>query len=73
MQTYHKEERGDPHRFETKRMKEKRPQPRTQIDKTMYKRGEITTKATEMQTIIREYCENYMVTNCAIWKKWTNS
>ena len=39
-------------------------------DKIINDRGEITTNTTEIQTIMKEYYENYIPENWGIWEKW---
>ena len=50
----------------------KKKKEKTQINKITQERGEITTNTAEIQTIKENIMSNYMPTNWAIWKKWTN-
>ena len=43
------------------------------LNKIRNENGEITTDNTEIQRIIRDYCQNYMSIKWTKWKKWTNS
>ena len=51
----------------------KKKRERTQINKIVNERGEITTNTKEIQTIIRTYYEQLYATNLTIWKKWMHS
>ena len=44
---------------------------RTQINKNRNEK-EVATDTSEIQRIIRDYYENYMLTNWTIYKKWIN-
>ena len=46
---------------------------RTQINKIRNERGDVTIDTSEIHRIIRDYYENYMLTNWTIYKKWINS
>jgi Zn-dependent peptidase ImmA (M78 family) len=43
---------------------------KTQISKIRNAKGEITTNIMEVQEIIRDYFENYILINMKILKKW---
>ena len=50
----------------------KKKRERTQINTIRNERGEITTDTTEIQRIVRNYCEQLMPRNLKTWVKWTN-
>ena len=47
----------------------KKKKDRTQIHKITNERGGITTNTTEIQTILKEYCEQLYANKLGIWEK----
>ena len=51
----------------------KKEREKTQINRTINEKGEVTTGTAEIQRIMRDYYKQYTQIKWRTWKTWTNS
>ena len=51
----------------------KKKREKTQINRIINEKGEVTTDTAEIQSIMRDYCKQVYANKWTAWKKWTNA